>query len=55
MKNDPGETKNLAAEKPDIVKELQAVAEQAREDLGDSRKDTEGKNRRPPAVADKGA
>jgi arylsulfatase A-like enzyme len=51
VKNDPGERKDLAAEKPEIVKELQAVADEARADLGDSRKDTEGKSRRPPAVA----
>lgn len=51
MKSDPGETKDLSAEKPDIVKKLQALADKAREDLGDSRKDIEGKNRRPAAVA----
>ena len=55
VKNDPGETKDLAAEKPELVKELQKVADEAREDLGDSRKDVEGKNCRPPAVAEKGA
>ncbi len=51
VKSDPGETKDLSAEKPDIVKKLQALADKAREDLGDSRKDIEGKNRRPAAVA----
>ncbi|MDQ3440279.1 MAG: sulfatase [Planctomycetota bacterium] len=51
VKNDPGETKDLAAEKPEVVKELEAIAEKARQDLGDSRKGVEGKNRRPAAVA----
>ena len=45
---DPGETKNVAAENPDIVKELLAIAERARDDLGDSLTGRTGKNVRAP-------
>ncbi|MGH7200479.1 MAG: sulfatase-like hydrolase/transferase [Planctomycetaceae bacterium] len=45
VQNDPGETHNLAAEQPDVVKQLMRHAEQAREDLGDG--DRPGKNQRP--------
>ncbi|MGB7161248.1 MAG: sulfatase [Tepidisphaeraceae bacterium] len=51
VQRDPGETKDVAAENPEIIKKLAALAERAREDLGDSRKGMEGKNRRPPATA----
>jgi arylsulfatase A-like enzyme len=44
---DVGETKNVAAEHADVVARLQTLAEQAREDLGDSLTKREGKNRRP--------
>jgi len=33
---DPGESKNIAADHPDVVEKLTALAEQARSDLGDS-------------------
>jgi hypothetical protein len=46
VKNDPGETKDLSADKPDVVAALQKLAAGAREDLGDGLKN-EGKNRRP--------
>ncbi len=36
LKNDVSETKNVAAEHPEIVAQLQALAEQARADLGDA-------------------
>ncbi len=36
LKNDPGETKNIAAENPKVVQRLQAFVAAAREDLGDS-------------------
>ncbi|MBS0208594.1 MAG: sulfatase [Planctomycetes bacterium] len=36
LENDLGETKNVASEHADIVQRLLAVAEQAREDLGDA-------------------
>jgi arylsulfatase len=45
---DPGETADLAAERPTVVAELQQLAEQARKDLGDGPK-RPGKNRRPAA------
>jgi hypothetical protein len=41
---DVAETKNVAAEHPDVVKRLQAYGEQAREDLGDSLTRRKGKN-----------
>jgi arylsulfatase A-like enzyme len=34
---DPGETKNIAADHPEVVKQLQAYAEQARADLGEGK------------------
>lgn len=45
---DPGETKDLSREHPEVVEQLQKLVEQAREDLGDDRTDRPGKNRRPP-------
>jgi arylsulfatase A-like enzyme len=48
LQADPGETKNLVAEHPDIVKRLEALAESAREDLGDTLTRREGKNVRQP-------
>jgi arylsulfatase len=51
VQHDPGETKEISAEHLGIVKQLQAIADQAREDLGDSRKDMNGKNRRQAAEA----
>jgi arylsulfatase A len=42
---DVSETTNVAAKHPDVVRRLQALAEQAREDLGDGRR--KGKNVRP--------
>ena len=48
LDKDVGETNNVAADNPQIVKDLQRLAEQAREDLGDSHQNRPGKNRRPP-------
>jgi arylsulfatase A-like enzyme len=45
LKADSGETRNLAQEHPDVVKRLLALAEKAREDLGDVGRP--GKNQRP--------
>jgi arylsulfatase A-like enzyme len=45
---DPGETKNVIADHPDVVARLQSLAEQARDDLGDSLTNREGKNVREP-------
>lgn len=47
LKLDPGETKNVAAEHPDVVERLQQVAAAARADLGDSLAGVKGKNVRP--------
>jgi hypothetical protein len=44
LEADPGETTNVAAKHPDIVKRLLAVAEKAREDIGDH--DRVGRNMR---------
>jgi arylsulfatase A-like enzyme len=48
LAEDVGETKDVSAEHPEVVKRLQALAEKARADLGDSLTMREGKNRRPP-------
>lgn len=45
---DVGEQRDVAAEHPDVVKRLTAIAEEARADLGDSLTNRQGKNRRPP-------
>jgi arylsulfatase A-like enzyme/predicted neuraminidase len=48
ISKDFGETKNVADANPDVVKELLALAEKAREDLGDSLTMRTGKNVREP-------
>jgi arylsulfatase A-like enzyme len=48
LQSDVGETTNVAAERPDVVKRLQAFGEQARDDLGDSLTKRTGRNVRPP-------
>jgi arylsulfatase A-like enzyme len=48
LENDIGERNDVAANNPDVVERLEALAERARDDLGDSLTDREGKNRRPP-------
>jgi arylsulfatase A len=45
LDTDVGERRNLAAQYPEIVKELETLAEQARKDLGDG--ENAGANRRP--------
>jgi arylsulfatase A len=58
---DPGEQKNVIDEHPEVVQKLQAMIEEARDDLGDSRRNMTGKNVRPighvdrPPVSDKTA
>jgi arylsulfatase A-like enzyme len=47
LANDPGEQKSVLAQHPDVVKRLQAMIEEAREDLGDSKRKMVGKNDRP--------
>lgn len=47
MKNDRGETKNVAAQHPDVVKRLTAAAETWRKELGDKLTNVEGSAVRP--------
>lgn len=47
LKQDVGEKNNVAVKYPRVVKRLQALAEQCREDLGDSETKRQGKNVRP--------
>lgn len=48
LEKDVGEKHNLAAQHPDVVKRLEALAEQAREDMGDSLTNRIGKGVREP-------
>ena len=47
LENDISEEHNVAGQHPAIVKRLQALAERAREDLGDSDTNRKSKNLRP--------
>ena len=47
LQNDIGESKNVAAANPDVVKRLTALADKAREDLGDSATRKKGTGVRP--------
>ena len=47
LRRDPGEAYNVVDLYPDVVKELELLAEAAREDLGDELQNREGKNVRP--------
>jgi arylsulfatase A len=47
LDNDVSESIDVSAEYPEIVEELKAAAERAREDLGDSNPPREGKGVRP--------
>jgi len=48
LRRDPGERYDVADVYPEIVKELQSIADKAREDIGDDIKGIRGKNRRKP-------
>lgn len=48
LKADPGEKLDRSKQRPEIVRRLQKLAEQARRDLGDDLTDRKGANRRPP-------
>jgi arylsulfatase len=50
LRRDPGERYNVIDQYPEIVQDLEALASQAREDLGDDLTGFEGKNRRPPGI-----
>ena len=47
LEDDPGESKDVAAEHPDVVSRLMSLVEQARDDLGDTAVKRQGKNVRP--------
>jgi arylsulfatase A len=47
LEADVGETTDVAAQHPDVVQRLETLAEQARQDLGDSRTQRAGRNVRP--------
>ncbi|MGB2863319.1 MAG: sulfatase, partial [Sedimentisphaerales bacterium] len=48
LENDIGEQHDVSARHPAIVKRLMALADEMRQDLGDSNKKMTGQNRRPP-------
>lgn len=50
LEDDPGETRDVAAAHPDVVERLTALAERARDDLGDSLTKRKGKNVRAPGL-----
>lgn len=52
LKSDASETANVAAQHPDIVSAMLALAQRAREDMGDALTKTEGKNLREPGRVD---
>ncbi len=53
LRRDPGEQYDVKKQRPDIVRTLLELAEQAREDLGDDLTNRPGKNRRPPGKIDR--
>jgi arylsulfatase A len=48
LENDIGEQHNVADEHPDVVKRLEQLAEDMRQDLGDSARKMDGAGRRAP-------
>lgn len=52
LDGDVREQHDAAKEQPQVVADLEALAEQARDDLGDSNEKREGHNRRPPGRAE---
>ncbi len=48
LRRDPGERYNVLESYPEVVKELEKIADEAREDLGDDLTKNQGKNRREP-------
>jgi arylsulfatase A-like enzyme len=52
LEKDPGETTNLAEKHADVVDKLKALADKAREDLGDSATKQQGKGVRQPGMVE---
>jgi arylsulfatase len=50
LATDPGESRNVAAQRPEVVKRLTELADAARRDLGDSLTKTVGSGLRDPGV-----
>lgn len=50
LKTDPGETRDLYAEKPALVEKMNALADSMRAELGDALREVEGRDNRPPAA-----
>jgi arylsulfatase A-like enzyme len=50
LESDPGETRNVAADHPDIVQRLTAAADAIRRDLGDSLQNVKGTGVRQPGL-----
>jgi len=48
LRRDPGERYNVMEYNPEIVKKLEKIANEARDDLGDDLTDNQGRNRREP-------
>ncbi len=48
LENDPGERYDVSGLYPEVIDEIERIAQEAREDLGDSRTGDVGKNRREP-------
>lgn len=53
LRMDPGETLDVQGEFPEVVAELEKLADQYREELGDDLTNQEGTERRPPAQVDR--
>jgi arylsulfatase len=47
LDTDPAETRNVAADNPDVIASIEALADEMRADLGDSLENMEGSGRRP--------
>ena len=47
LRTDPGEQKSVLRDHPDVAERLRGLLQQAREDLGDTRTGSTGKNVRP--------
>jgi arylsulfatase A-like enzyme len=52
LKEDPSESRNVLEQHPEIVAQLDQIAQAAREDLGNSHQKVNGKNRRPAGKAE---